>query len=169
MLPPFAHNLLYSALDKKWTSSTLKLKRLTPKFYKQWQSLNNISNLQWAMSTLHPLDRPTFKFLTLNGKTSVVWSKWKSNCKKWSYSPLSTQINSWNSVCNHQRVFCSMALLAAVKLCLPRQLLTNVAQTLFQLKAQNYWLCGSVRVRPMSEMSSTRLELLHLAFYFSMS
>lgn len=41
--------------------------------------------------------------------------------------------------------------------------------TLFPLKVQNYLLCGLVKVRLMSEMFSTRLELLPHVFCFLMS
>lgn len=110
-----------------------------------------------------------FKSLTSNGRILVAWSKLKSNCKRWSYSPLSTLINSWNLVCNHLKVFCFMVLLDVVKLCLLRQSPTNAAPTLSRLKVHSYWLCGLVRVRLMLEMYLIRLELPLLVSSFSMS
>lgn len=154
----YAPSQLYNVLDKKWTLLISKQKKLILKFFRQWLSLKNISNLQWAQLTLPHLEKPTLKFQILNGRTSVGLNKSRSNFKKWFFSQLSTQINSWNSVCNHPKEFFSMALQVVVKPFLPRQLLMNAVLTLFQLKVQNYWLCGSVKVKPMSEMFSIRPE-----------
>ena len=104
-----------------------------------------------------------------NGRILEGSKKLKSNCKKWSSSQLSTLKSSWSSACNHQKECYFMDPLGVVRPYLLKQLQVNAVLTLFQSKVLSYWLCGSVRVKQTLEMCLTRLELLLLASYSSIS
>ena len=162
-------NLLFSASDKRWTSSILKLKRSTLQFWKQCPSLKNTSNSQWATSTQLLSEKLTFKFQILNGKISEDFNKRKNNSKKWSCSQSSIQRNSWNSECSHQREFFSMDHQDAERPYWLRQLQMSAVPTSFQSKALSFWLCGSVRVKQMLEMCLIKLVLLLHAFFSSIN
>lgn len=137
MLLLFAHNLPFNVSDRRWISSILKHRKLILKFLKRWLLPKNISNLPWVMLTQLHWDKLTLKSLTLSGRISVVFNKLRNNFKKWSCSQLNIPINSWNSVCNHQRVYYSMDLQVVVKPSWQKQWLMNAVQTSFQSKVHN--------------------------------
>lgn len=103
----------------------------------------------------------------LNGKILVVFNKLKNNYKKWFCSQSNIPKNSWNSVCNHQKVFYSMVHQVVVRLSWPKQLQMNVAPILFRSKVLNFWQCGLVKVRQMFETFLIKLELPLHVFYSS--
>ena len=81
-MPLFALSQLFSVLDRKWTSSTSKLSKLTPKFWKLWPFLKNTSNSLWVASTPLPFDKTMSKFPTLSGRILEDYKKPRSSYKK---------------------------------------------------------------------------------------
>ena len=116
-----------------------------------------------GQSILLHWEKLTLKCPIPNGKILEVWNRLRNNFKRWSCSQLNILRNLWNLAWVHPKEFSSTAHQDAERLSSLRQLPTNVVPTSFQSKVHKCWLCGSVKVKPMSEMSSIRQELPHLA------
>lgn len=134
----YAHNPLFSASDKRWTSSILNQIRLMRKSYKLCQSLNSISGLPWVMLILPHWGKTTLKCQISSGRISVDWNKLRSNCKRWFCSQLNILRNFWNLGCNLPRESYSMVLQGVEKLSWPKQLQMNAVLISFQSRVHNY-------------------------------
>merc|ERR1711899_452419 len=125
------------------------MRPLMLKFLMVWQLLWKISDLPWVNQHLRLFVKPLWKYQTSLGPTLEDWKMSKKNSKSWFNIQWNILKSFCNLVCNQVEVFCSMDLLDVVKLCLPKQLPTNVKPILLVLRDPNCLPCGLESPRQM--------------------